>query len=392
MTMSNFYHGARGRRKGAAAIFGLVMLVVLIGFASLTVDVGAMYNTRADLQNAADSAALAGASAYVLPLMTQIRMGKASVDRFGEVSATGLSMAQQTGLKNWSFGAQGTAIPDSDIRFGYIDTASSTSGLESGGSASKFNAVEVVTQRSASVNGVLQFFFSPVFGKKSTTVSASAVAALDDHFSAYDIAVSNAAPLWPFTIHEDDYAAWLATGTDKYAYDPDTDKVSASTDEEVEIKLYPDKMAPGNYGLLNVGGSGSATSYLQGQITNGISTQDMVNQIGSEDIAFYNDSGDPISYSMPGSPGLKSSLEASIKGRIGDVVGFFVHDDVNKTGSNTSYNITGIRYARVMHVQLQGSSKTRGLHMQPVMYNGPGVITTPGAPSSDNAGRLVLVR
>ena len=37
------------------------MLVVLIGFASLTIDVGYLYNVRAELQNTADAAALAGA-------------------------------------------------------------------------------------------------------------------------------------------------------------------------------------------------------------------------------------------------------------------------------------------------------------------------------------------
>ena len=60
------YRQSPRRRKGVAAVFALVMLVVLIGFASLTLDVGAMYNTRADLQNAADAAAMAGAAALVL--------------------------------------------------------------------------------------------------------------------------------------------------------------------------------------------------------------------------------------------------------------------------------------------------------------------------------------
>ena len=35
------------------------------GFASLTIDVGLLYNAKADLQRTADAAALAGASAYL---------------------------------------------------------------------------------------------------------------------------------------------------------------------------------------------------------------------------------------------------------------------------------------------------------------------------------------
>ena len=56
------YDNNSNRRRGAVVAFALVMMIVLVGFASLTLDVGAIYNTRADLQNAADAAALAGAS------------------------------------------------------------------------------------------------------------------------------------------------------------------------------------------------------------------------------------------------------------------------------------------------------------------------------------------
>jgi Flp pilus assembly protein TadG len=43
------------RRRGTAIVFTSAMIVVLIGFASLTLDVGALYGARADLQNAADA-------------------------------------------------------------------------------------------------------------------------------------------------------------------------------------------------------------------------------------------------------------------------------------------------------------------------------------------------
>ena len=57
----------RGRserhRRGAVVVQVAVLGTVLVGFAALSVDVGAMYVVRAELQRCADSAALAAASA-----------------------------------------------------------------------------------------------------------------------------------------------------------------------------------------------------------------------------------------------------------------------------------------------------------------------------------------
>src|SRR5215831_8961281 len=56
--------GASGRReRGVMIIWLTLFLLVLIGFGSLSVDVAKLAATRTQLQNAADAAALAGASA-----------------------------------------------------------------------------------------------------------------------------------------------------------------------------------------------------------------------------------------------------------------------------------------------------------------------------------------
>ena len=48
-------------RKGSAIVYVAVTLVILVGFAGLAIDVGYLYLVRGELQNAADSGALAGA-------------------------------------------------------------------------------------------------------------------------------------------------------------------------------------------------------------------------------------------------------------------------------------------------------------------------------------------
>jgi Flp pilus assembly protein TadG len=52
---------AEDNEKGAAGVLVAVMMLVLIGVGAIAVDVGQIYAERAELQNAADSAALAGA-------------------------------------------------------------------------------------------------------------------------------------------------------------------------------------------------------------------------------------------------------------------------------------------------------------------------------------------
>ena len=49
------------RRRGAVGAFALVSMVALLGMMALAVDTGRLYVARAQLQTAADAAALAGA-------------------------------------------------------------------------------------------------------------------------------------------------------------------------------------------------------------------------------------------------------------------------------------------------------------------------------------------
>lgn len=390
--MVHYDHGqSPDRRHGAAAVFSLVLLVVLIGFASLTLDVGAMYNTRADLQNAADAAAMAAASAYITPEMTAIRLGK-STD-ISEVLQFGIARAQATGLSNRSFAAGGTTISSDDIEFGWIDVESATSDLDAGVAPNKHNAVRVTTRRTKeSANGPLYLFFAPIFGKHTANVTATAVAVFDDRFGRFDVAIPQSAPLWPFTIEENEYKMWTLSAADEFTYDEDQG-VQSGKDGVSEVQLYPDKLASGNYGLLNIGSPSQGTTDLSNQILNGVSPSDLQTETGSSELTFYDDSGDPQSYEMTGNPGLKASLNDSVSKRIGDIVGFFLHDSVSGSGSGTTYRITGIRFARVMDVNLKGSSSQRGLWVQPVTYLGPGVIIISGAPTSDGvAGRIVLAR
>jgi hypothetical protein len=368
------------------------MLVVLLGFAALTIDVGAMYNTRADLQNAADAAALAGASAYTTPRMSKARSSGSASD-FGGVETAIRDRAQSIASLNHLLATKNTYLETPDITAGCLDIGSATSAINAAASAKTFNAVGVVLRREeGSENGPLQLFFASIFGKRQTNVSASAVAVFDDRVGGYDPEDPGAADIWPFTIHKDEFDRWLGLKTDEYEYDPDSDSVSKGADELAEVQLYPEKLASGNFAVLNIGTPNQGTPALTAQISGGVQPSDIEREIDTPTVSYVDGDGNPITHNITGNSGLKAALENSIHARIGDVVAIFLHDQVSEnSGANAVYRTTGLRFVRVLDVNLNGKNKY--LWVEPVTYTGPGLIMDPDAPSTNGAaGRIMLAR
>jgi Flp pilus assembly protein TadG len=382
------------RRRAASAVLALVTVPVLIGFAALTVDVGVLYNTRVDLQNAADAAAMAATSALASEAMMQVRMGTSSAsESLNEVVRLAFTQTQSLPGTGYTFGGKKLGVEAADVTIGWLDTASATEPIKTGASPSTFNAIQVVVRRTReSVNGPVELFFARIFGRQDADVVALAVAVLDDHFSGYDADQSRTL-LWPFTKHINEYEAQLQSGEDRYGYDSESDTLTSGPDGTREVRLYPGDEAPGNYGLLNIGPTDLSLDELRVQILNGITADDMEATFGATELSFYDETGAPTPYDSPGNAGLKAQLEDAVQARVGDVVGFFVHNEVLNSGSNVVYKVIGIRWGRVMHAALQTSAKDRGVWIQPVTYDGPGVFTHLNAPPSwGAAGRVVLSR
>ena len=104
MVAHAYKRGNPNRRRAVVAIQVGVASVALLGFAALTVDLGTLYNARADLQRTADAAALAGASAYVTDEMMQVRVGTAGEGALAYITALGASRAAQFSELNSTIG------------------------------------------------------------------------------------------------------------------------------------------------------------------------------------------------------------------------------------------------------------------------------------------------
>ena len=359
------------QQRGAVAVMVVVMAVVLIGFAALVVDVGMLYAAKADLQRSADAAALAGLSAYIsddVLLEDQAAIQQAATSR-----------AQQYGLANATLG-HATTIDLFDIALGHHDLANPTSALDFNG---PLNAVQVTARRTAeSSNGAVPFFFARIWGHNSGDVTATARAAVDDRFRGVN--ANQSPPLIPISIDLATYNERLSAGNDEYGYDGSW--VLGSGDGINESKIFPeedkddDDDGAGNFGLLNIDGSGNAVQ-VGAQIRDNISPSELTNEFGTSQIVYYDEGGGAITYSIKGTTGLKASIEFDLEQRVGQVIGFFVHDSVSGNGSNAVFNNVGVRFGRLMDVELNG--KDKWVVVQPVVYTSDAVIVGDGAPSSE---------
>jgi len=149
-----------------AVVMIAVTIPVLVGFAALTIDVGIMYNTRADLQRAADAGAMAAAQA-----MTN---GDPNVDRVTRARKAARDFVE----RNPVLGHQVT-VGENDIIFGRTSFNEGSNSYTFTPNEFGPDAVRVtVRQTSGSSNGATQLYFAAIFGKHRTDISASATAAI----------------------------------------------------------------------------------------------------------------------------------------------------------------------------------------------------------------------
>lgn len=150
-------------RRGAVAVLTAVTIVVLIMIATLAVDLGFVRAVCGDMQNSADSAALAGASA---------------LRDAGEASQSDPAVVQERAreLLEWMHESQGFSAPgDQIIQVGTWIPASGDKpaefiSMEDSGTSRPF-AVRVVSVRKNT-----PLFFAAIMGKYRTEVNREAIA------------------------------------------------------------------------------------------------------------------------------------------------------------------------------------------------------------------------
>lgn len=152
-------------RHGNVAVVLAVALPAVFAFAALSIDMSYAYWMRNKVQITASTAALAAAS---------------QLPDQAEVIATARTFAE----KNMATGRHGIVMQDSDVVLGNWDEDS----LAFTPAATPFNAVQVTARRTGDNGNALDLFLSPVIGKSSTDISASAIAVFGSR-TVWDVVV-----------------------------------------------------------------------------------------------------------------------------------------------------------------------------------------------------------
>lgn len=166
-------------RRGVVVVQVAVVLTLLLGFVALTIDVGTMYNTKAELQLAADSAALAGAAV----LLTES----------GVNPEASISVAQSIAGAHQAAGEPVT-LATGDIEIGRYSNPLDLTAEFIPMTDNTANTVWVTAAREEAEGNGVGLLFAGVFGRDVTTITAKAAASLVPVATADSVPISLRAP------------------------------------------------------------------------------------------------------------------------------------------------------------------------------------------------------
>lgn len=397
--------GCSGRR-GAVIVMVALMLIVLFACTALCIDIGWATLAKSELQNAADSAAAAGA------VQLQAKYGpylSATSATQTSLSSTARTMATADSTRFASYhgagGVPSLALPSGDVQFGFTNA----SGSFAANAAGYPNTVQVVTRRDQTANSPLAFFFGPVLGKSNASITATSRATVysglitgfdpdgggegtgggpggwgDDYASAGNFACK----LLPLAFDVNDWNHFVSTGVS-----PDG---TTQTDAEGvrQIKVYPSPgNSPGNFGLLCIGPWTNANPQYSSWILDGPTGNDLQ--------TLMNEGKFPVSQSSPknwkGSPGLRTALKSDFVSIIGQprLLPLFKpaadspYQAASGNGSNTTYAIVG--FVGVKVTVASGAGNNLNISVQPCDVIDPTAVFDPATvypAGAEPAGQL----
>jgi Flp pilus assembly protein TadG len=296
-------------RPGAITPLVAILMVFFVAVVAFAVDLGYIILVQSDLQNAADSAALAGAH----PLMdgyVKYNLPNQSADAKQAILNQALADARAKARAYAGYNSAGDApsltLRDQDIEFGFTNAAGAYTPLSS---YSGFpNTIKVLLRRDTQANGEVALFFAPVVGTETTTLTAGASATI--YGGVLDTLNSGQLPrTLPMTYDIDHWNHFLATGED-----PDGN-TSLAANGRPELLLYPGIKYAGNFGQLALDSHHAGSSEIKSWIDNGLSPSDIASLQSLSLI--------PLSAQLPdtwkwvGNPGMKSSTIMAVNDYVG---------------------------------------------------------------------------
>jgi len=362
----------RSKRSGnitVISVFAMVLMCVMTAFAF---DIGHLLSVRTELQRSADAAALA--SCWELVDEAALRGDRSMNEAIADTRKIAIEYAALNIVGNKAPGIDGNVENsiDGDVVIGHLPITSSSNDPLSFDDPGTFNAVQVRVRRTSDRNGMVPLFFARMFGSDSVALDATATAALSKNIGGFRIPQNcrKNVPILPFALDEETWNRCLAGDTgDAWTWNATDQEIESGADGIHEFNLFPqDTGSPGNRGTVNIGTSNNSTSFLSGQILDGISVEDL-NYHGGE----LNFNEDGVLH-LGGNPGISAAVKDELTEIAGQPRMIPIFREVHKNGDNAIYTIVKFVGVRILEVELTGGEKR-------VIVQPANVVTRCGIPS-----------
>lgn len=337
----------RHRRRGAAAVFGLFLIISLVILTAVTLDFGYIHVAETELTRSADAAAMAGC--WEVFDQQAAQQPDAAVEEAAKAAANSIA------LKN--------VVGDTALQLSSGDVEVGTYGLDGSWSTSTsgdLNAVRVTLRRQGASNSQLPLFFGALTGRDSQSLHTKATAAMFNAIEGFlEPEANESRGILPIALDEPSWLEALAGNTeDVFSYSGG--RVASGADGVFETNLYPKGTgAPGNRGTVDIGGANNSTSDLSRQVLYGISAQDFI------------DLGKPLMFDTNGELDLNgdTGISAGIKDELASLIGktrvIPIFRRVTGNGNNATFTIVRFEGVRILDVKLTGKGSQKRVIIQP---------------------------
>jgi Flp pilus assembly protein TadG len=382
-----FTRSTDGKRRGGVVVLAAFLMAILVGMLAFAIDIGYMSTVKAELQNAADAAALAGAQQlqgqFVLYYSPgQTAAGQQTIYNYVTTNATDpnspISTAQRFAGYNQAGGVY-LQLPTSDISFSYYDGTT----FQSSSTTLFPNTITVTTRRDNTANSPLGLFFGNIFGVSSSNITATASATIYagdvtslqviPGVNAHILPVALDVNVWTNFANGNLTSPWVAgsytTGPNGYP----------------QLQVYPfTTNTPGSFGLVDTGVPSNNAPAFSNWIDNGSTPNDISYLLTNKLL--------PVSTTAPEpwkvGPGMTSTLLSNFQQEMGvaNLIPLFSpsvatpgpgYVAATSTGQNATYAIVG--FVGVTITQATGTGTNMNISIQPASIVDPtAVILNPG--------------
>lgn len=337
------------RRKGAAAVFGLILTLSLVILMAVTIDYGQILVGGTELRRSADAAAMAAC--------WEVFDGQYNDQTSSAIQTNAKQAANDVAYSN-TVGQMSPQFSGDDVEIGTYGVDQSWSTTD----PSSYNAVRVTLSRDHCDNGELPLFFGSFTGRHSQALQRTATAAMFHSISGfYEPGNSDeSVGILPIALDEPSWYDVLASATDdNFAY-VNGALVSGSSDGKFETNLYPKGTgSPGNRGTVDIGAANNSTTDISRQVIHGISKQDFV------------DLGKPLAFNAAGEIKLNgdTGISAAIKDELASLIGktriIPIFRSVTGNGDGSTFTIVRFEGVRILDVKLTGKGSNKRVIIQP---------------------------